>query len=346
MKETGRLAAVLAVAATSLTVAASPVAAQGVPVIVSPADGQTVPYGFTGPFQIDMSSAPAGSYLAEVTCEDGFYADHPYSHDLSETTWTFSNDRGLDPTTCWLHVVATESWYTVATARFQVAQGPLEPLQAGASPLVFYPYVDDGYRDSTLVEWYLSRGAQARVRIRNAAGNVIRSSGWKSYRAGFRGWAWNGRKSSGRLVKPGTYKWEVTAQDPVGTTRVARGTVTTATKTVTRTITKRRAGANGRYATGGACTIRTTHDDHADIDCGDGWGSVTFVFKLPAGAFDMSWRLVGERTSADMCCRGEIAKYGYLTRDLNTYTVGVYVDDYRAFEVFRGQVTYKVRKRI
>jgi len=64
----------------------------------------------------------------------------------------------------------------------------------------------------------------ARVTLSIVQGSVLVRTVWttKSLAAGSHGWTWNGRTSSGALVKPGTYRAVVSARSSIGTSSFSR----------------------------------------------------------------------------------------------------------------------------
>ncbi len=58
-------------------------------------------------------------------------------------------------------------------------------------------------------------------------GDTLVRSIWtaKPFGAGSHGWTWNGRTSSGALVKPGTYRVVITTSSWVGTSSFSRNIV-------------------------------------------------------------------------------------------------------------------------
>jgi len=91
-------------------------------------------------------------------------------------------------------------------------------ISASASPLLFSPN-GDGNKDSIAVTQNSSIGDDWTGRIRNASGSIERSWTWKSEARSF---VWDGKDSSGKIVRDGVYSYEVGATDLAGNTASAR----------------------------------------------------------------------------------------------------------------------------
>jgi hypothetical protein len=81
------------------------------------------------------------------------------------------------------------------------------------SPDPFYPRKRDGYKDNTFVRFKLTTSANVRMRVYNSAGVLVKDSGQKHLRAGWRSLKWDGRNSVGRVVGDGVYYIYVYATD-------------------------------------------------------------------------------------------------------------------------------------
>ena len=92
----------------------------------------------------------------------------------------------------------------IATNVFTV--DPVVQVSAtSASPSIFLPYERDGVRDSTTGQFTLNTQANAKVRVRNQAGHVVRHKALGTLPAGTHAWKWGGKNDSGHLVKPGRF---------------------------------------------------------------------------------------------------------------------------------------------
>jgi FlgD Ig-like domain len=80
----------------------------------------------------------------------------------------------------------------------------LRILSRSASPLVFWPFVRDSYRDTTRFSFRLNQPARTAVRVMNADGRVVRTVSLGTLTSG--SWRWNGRTNSGRKVNPGFFR--------------------------------------------------------------------------------------------------------------------------------------------
>jgi hypothetical protein len=222
---------------------------------------------------------------------------------------------------------------------------------ATATPLVFYPLVRDGYRDTTRFSFAFDTVADVTVQVKNKSGRVIRRVPVGDRQSG--SWRWNGRNRAGNKVDPGYY-WirAVSAiatfgiHDAVGKTSWIRVRVKTAL--VRRQATKRRAGDNfSSRATSGNCYVFVSHYfNTANPDCfGGNYALVRYGFRVPGSAYNISWAVRGGRGGDDLCCYGSINKIG--TRmSSRRYVVTVMVTGYRSYEVERVRASYSYKKRI
>jgi FlgD Ig-like domain len=220
------------------------------------------------------------------------------------------------------------------------------PLSSSATPLVFYPLVRDGYRDTTLFSFAFSRSAAVVVQVKNKNGRVLRQVGLGTRQSG--GWRWNGRNNSGNKVDPGYYwlRAGATADGLTGRTRWIRVQVKTAL--ITKQATKGRAGNNySSRATSGSCyVVIDNYFNTAQPDCfGGNYALVRYRFAIPSSAYNFSWSVRGGPAGDDLCCHGTISKLGTRTSS-KSYVVTVNVTGYRAYEVERARVSYSYKKRI
>jgi hypothetical protein len=81
------------------------------------------------------------------------------------------------------------------------------------SPDPFYPRKRDGYKDNTFMRFKLTTSANVRMRVYDSTGLLIRDTGQKHLRAGWRSLKWDGRNSVGRVVPAGVYYMYVYATD-------------------------------------------------------------------------------------------------------------------------------------
>ncbi|HWP68059.1 MAG TPA: FlgD immunoglobulin-like domain containing protein, partial [Rectinemataceae bacterium] len=85
-------------------------------------------------------------------------------------------------------------------------------ITASGSPLLFSPNGDSN-KDTMTISQNSVPGDDWTGRIKNASGTVVRSWSWKTEAKSF---VWDGKDSSGALVRDGIYRYEVTSTDPAG----------------------------------------------------------------------------------------------------------------------------------
>jgi flagellar hook assembly protein FlgD len=91
---------------------------------------------------------------------------------------------------------------------------PLEVTSMAASPRVLTPNGDD-IGEATSVSFSLSTPASVAVEVLNSSSTVVRTlAGSYSYGSGRATLIWNGRNSSGRVVRDGSYRIRLTATSP------------------------------------------------------------------------------------------------------------------------------------
>ena len=114
----------------------------------------------------------------------------------------------------------------------------------------FFPQDGDALRPTARVAWRLSRSAVTSLRIYDASGALVRTV-WtrRSQQAGARGWTWNGKDGSGRLVPQGRYTARLTVKSPFST-QVLERPVVAAAFSITPSAT--------RVSPGQALTVRFT----------------------------------------------------------------------------------------
>lgn len=335
------LVAVLACATTGLAVVSAPARAATDPVLVAPVDGSQVDLGFTGPIQLDMGGS-GDWFEVRVAGPSGVIAETPlHGYDtVEEFSIPALVEGGEYRVQVWSHDVG--GWSTIG--RFDAAWAPLTLGDPVVSPTTFYPLVRDGYRDRVAFSFTLNQHAEVTTIVRNSDGRTVRIFSQGLHR-GRRTVHWNGLTNAGAKVPAGRYRITVEAQNGAGESRSVSRVVTATTSLVTRTATKRRAGTQGSPATRGSCYI-TWEDGSAELDCWGGrYARLSFGFAIPAGAWDVTWSVSGERSALDRCCSGAIRKSG--SRPSRTrYVVAASVSGWRAYWVHAATLRYKYRARI
>jgi hypothetical protein len=222
----------------------------------------------------------------------------------------------------------------------------LKVVSASASPLVFYPLVRDGYRDTTRFSFAFNRAASITARVKNKNGRIIRQVGFGTLQSG--SWRWNGRNNAGDKVNPGYYWLRARARANGQTARSGWIRVQVKTRLITLQATKRRAGNNySSRATSGACYVFiSSYFGTANPDCfGGNYALVRYRFAIPSSAYNISWALRGGLAGDDLCCFGSISKVGTRTSSRG-YVLTAKVTGYRSYEVVRARVSYSYKKRI
>jgi hypothetical protein len=214
-----------------------------------------------------------------------------------------------------------------------------------ASPRAFFPLVRDGYRDTTTFRFALNQPANVTVRVRNAAGKVVRTASLGRVSSGT--WRWNGRTRSGKKLPPGTYRIDLLASNGLERKRSSAVSVRVKTAFVNRNGSKSFCGICGPgrvfvapncWAVGGYF-----HDDDLFIGCDGGdYAIATFVYSIPASTFKISFKVVGRQ----YCCWvGPVLKVGERIKP-KRYRVAVGVGGYRSLDIHRVSISYKYKVRI
>ena len=171
------------------------------PVVTSPKAGQAL--SGTATF---TATAPGGGIAFLIDgVRRGFDATAPYA-------LTYPISSLIDGT----HAIEAVSCSTTGTSCAGPVSAPvtftaraLHPRFTAISPTVFSPN-GDGRRDATKATYYLPDTEYVRLRIRNAAGTVIRGPiTLGTLTAGTRAFTWNGLTSTGARAANGTYTLEL-----------------------------------------------------------------------------------------------------------------------------------------
>lgn len=343
-----RLAALVALALVPL-IAPSPAGAVGTgdPVIVTPADGSRVSQSWTGPVTVDFTDAPAGSYSVSMSCDvAGYELAEFVNYDGSQHVYNWpAAPFPEEMSECEIHVIDIATDGATASDHNKFWVGPALALtDVTVAPTTFYPKVRDGYRDTTTIGFRLNRGATVRFRVLSSTGTVVRRAGDWWFGAGQRRWTWNGRKTNGDLVTPGTYTIEVVTQVS-GITRKAtrRVTVATGLRTIRKTLSMN--GVRGKFPLDdGYCyTVQSNFSSALVVICKNGTARGRYTFAIPRKAFNVKWSVAGSPTEADHCCAGRITKSGSRVSP-RKFVVTVSVGKQRQYEIRRVKVTYSIKK--
>jgi len=98
----------------------------------------------------------------------------------------------------------------------------------GASPNPFFPWIDDGYKDTTNVGFDLAADAEAEAHVfrpngaGRCCGTLVRQDGLGGLLAGSRSWTWDGRNGGGDNLGKGDYFVKIRAEDTANVVRWSR----------------------------------------------------------------------------------------------------------------------------
>jgi hypothetical protein len=173
----------------------------------------------------------------------------------------------------------------------------------GLTPKTFYP-VKDGYRDSVAIRGTLGERARVVIRIRNAAGTLVRTRDLGTRAAGAYSWAWTGRNDLGRLLPAGRYTVTQRITDTAGNTKSWTGTVNLSRKSLhwhSRTVEK--AGDAYTYywdpGAGWVSTARSSYHHGVRLHSAGEYVAVRYTFRLHAAVkySALTYRVLGRSTN-------------------------------------------------
>jgi FlgD Ig-like domain len=145
--------------------------------------------------------------------------DEPGLFEIEEFTWpAISVQSGKE------YVVA------VYRNRTQVASDsffllPRLVTVTGATPNPFFPWIDDGYKDTTNVGFDLTADADVEAHVfrpngvGKCCGTLVRDDGLGSLLTGNRNWSWDGRDEAGDNLAKGDYFVKIRAEDVANVVR-------------------------------------------------------------------------------------------------------------------------------
>jgi hypothetical protein len=158
------------------------------------------------------------------------------------------------------------------------------------SPKAFYPLVRDGFRDFATYRFTLNEAASGTVQILNRNGKLTRSFPFTN--RDHLSVAWGGANRFGSRVKPGFYRFRVTAHLPGrrAASGFLREQVKTGFRLRTTVGTKAKRGidwsarSSKAYSLGGSCNWGRLPNAELLTTCLAAHASVTYRFVLPRGA--------------------------------------------------------------
>jgi hypothetical protein len=197
--------------------------------------------------------------------------------------------------------VASARTYQVAVYRNNVLQGQPESFQlrppltsiTGATPNTFFPWVDDGYRDTTHVRFTLAEDADVEARVFRpkstgaCCGSLVRDETLGPLPAGGNEWMWDGRGEggfAGNLPK-GSYFVRIWADDGTLPAAISKPIEVTIARTYRASATRTKAGTAYHHTTeaslvrGGDCFVHA-QGGFLQVDCHGGRMTVSYRWGL------------------------------------------------------------------
>jgi hypothetical protein len=350
----GALVGALMLPVTALVPVAEAVGT-GDPVILSPVAGQTVPQGWTGTVHVDFADAVAASYLVQVECPPG-EGEAELDDYLFQDEFVYDGTQDdYQATVGPIHTASLERCEVTVTDHFEgngwavldffVGAGVLSMDSVSRSPAVFYPLVQDGFRDSTTLAWRVTKPAGMRARITDSRGRTVRYANLGS-RSGPGSWSWAGYRDSGARAAPGRYSIELVARDAeLGTLRRAVEVVRVATAVQTLHASRVRTGdaVTGSAVSGPCSMTRDPAHRVTELACrGGGYAQAWFRFVVPASAYAPAATVGGQPGPGTA---GTVSRQ-VERLDSRSYRVGMRVTGTRSFTIASVRLTYSYRHRI
>jgi hypothetical protein len=164
-----------------------------------------------------------------------------------------------------------------------------------AAPSPFFPWIDDGYKDTTNVAFSLVADADVEARVSRPSfagrccGPRVRNVSLGNLSAGNHGWVWDGRDDSGDNLAKGDYFVRIWADDGIADPVLSRARKVTIARTYRATRTKAKkatayhhVGPVTPLVLGGGCIIFRGSDE-LQVLCQGGRVSVYWRWGLSAG---------------------------------------------------------------
>jgi hypothetical protein len=313
--------------------------------IVSPSFGATVLAPWAGPIRVrwDQIAHPEASYVVKL---DFSTVCSFAGTDLTPgetTSCAVGFNPGLGEKEITVHETSGPNQELIGYSVVYI-EPHLAIRSLTLSPATFYPYVREGFRDRARLAFSLNKEANLWVVVRNTRGNLVRRVDLGGRSQGV--WDWNGRTDGGSLAPVGRYRVTLEAR-ALGELRRATREVRIGRGFRTRYDSKSFCGGCGPgiVETSGNCFIEFDrfYDGDIFLDCwGGNYAITTWVFRIPASAFNIRKSIRGEV----MCCApGEVASAG-VRRNARTYVVAAGVSGYRAWDIRSVRIRYAYRVRI
>lgn len=283
------------------------------PVITAPKPGVTVSGSTT------FTATAAGGAV-------GFYVDDVRK--TVDTTAPYSLTFPVSSLSDGTHTLRITGCFATPTI---VCNGPsstvsfvnrsLHPRFSSVRPAVFSPN-KDGRSDTAKISWYLPESQNVSLRIRNAAGTVVRGPlSWSAQSTGYHSYVWNGLSNGGTRQVSGTYTVELTSTK-VKDGATVRGAATTTLRIDLAAPTTSRVTGNGGsiypYKDGYKDTWSTRFDLNEKgtvslrIRNSKGTTVRTVTASLPAGRGGLAWN--GRTSSGTQVAAGSY-RWNLVTQD-------------------------------
>lgn len=200
---------------------------------------------------------------------------------------------------------------------------------ASASPSPFFPWIDDGYKDTlrtrfTLVQDAAAEGLVYRPRrTGRCCGALVRNEDLGSLTVGTNDWIWDGRDDNGDNLAKGNYFVRIRADDGV-VTPLSRARKVAIARTYRATKTKSKAASRYHHVgpitplvLGGSCLVFRSANGVLQVLCQGGRVSVYWRWGL--SSVERIERASFMRTTVDGCPRS-ILRTGH-TRHESSFTM-------------------------
>jgi hypothetical protein len=162
-----------------------------------------------------------------------------------------------------------------------------------ATPTPFFPWIDDGHKDTTNVRFALAADAAAEARVYRpkttgkCCGALVRNDGLGNLSAGDNSWDWDGRNDNGDNLAKGNYFVRVWADDGLVAPTLSKATMVAIARTYRAMKTKSKT-ANAYHhvgpvtplVLGGGCIVFRTAESRLQILCQGGRVSVYWRWGL------------------------------------------------------------------
>lgn len=330
----------------------------GAPVINDPT-ASTYRVGSAVPVSVNLSDVPAGDYNISVTEQSAggsrILDETVHVDDTTPSTFSYT----VYPVQSGVHAVEVDTAGqadALATRSF-TAIAKKTTLTHSARPSTFYPYVKDGYRDTTVVGYRVYGRVRTQALVYGPNGLV------RSVDLGFKGdssewasdgmdysWAWNGRNNAGSLVPSGkSYSIVIKTTETVNGQPYASQVSSSATVARgyrTLSVSKSRDGYDNSSQARSGCDIHRAYWTDSDLflDCwGGDYALARYAFAIPANATNLRWSVNG---AAHCCSSPGVTRKTFSRPNPRTAVVQVKVTGWHSYQINRVNLSYTYRKAI